>query len=68
MSKSSIAIGAAWIGVSRVVVATLGFLNTLILARMLTPEDFGLVAVATAIIAILASMTELSLTSALIHH
>lgn len=68
LSKKSIAIGAAWIGVSRLVVASLGFLNTLILARMLTPEDFGLVAVATAIIAILTSMTELSLTSALIHH
>ncbi|WP_051389716.1 lipopolysaccharide biosynthesis protein [Bradyrhizobium sp. Ec3.3] len=68
LSKKSIAIGAAWIGVSRLVVASLGFLNTVILARMLTPEDFGLVAVATAVIAILTSMTELSLTSALIHH
>ena len=38
----------------------------LILARLLTPEDFGIVAIATAILSVVQSCTELSLNNALI--
>ncbi len=42
--------------------------SVLILARLLTPEDYGLVAIAGALLAITMSLTELSLGSALLHH
>ncbi len=39
-------IGAGWVFAQRSVVRTLGFINTLILARLLVPADFGLIAIA----------------------
>jgi lipopolysaccharide exporter len=41
-----VAIGVAWMGSARAIVRVLGFLSTLLLARLLTPADFGLVAMA----------------------
>lgn len=58
--------GAAWMGAARIVVNATAFVSTILLARLLTPEDFGLVAIVTAVSAIVASVTELSLTQALI--
>lgn len=60
--------GVAWIGLSRVAVATIGVASTLLLARLLTPEDFGLVAIATTLMAVVGSLTELSLSTALVQH
>jgi O-antigen/teichoic acid export membrane protein len=40
--------GAFWVVVWRLLTRTLGLLSTLVLVRLLTPEDFGLVALATA--------------------
>ena len=55
-----------WVGGSRILVNLIGFASTILLARLLTPDDFGLVAIATTIMAILTSLTELSLSSALV--
>jgi PST family polysaccharide transporter len=66
--KDKLAKGVAWLGAAKIVVNLLGLVSTLILARILTPEDFGLVALATTMLTIISSVTELSLASALIHH
>ncbi|MFP4560540.1 MAG: lipopolysaccharide biosynthesis protein [Thiohalorhabdus sp.] len=47
-----IATGAAWMLGMRVVVRSIGMISTIIVARLLTPEDFGLVALATSIYAL----------------
>jgi O-antigen/teichoic acid export membrane protein len=46
-------LGIAWMIVARLVDRSIGIVSTLILARLLVPGDFGLVAMATAIIAAL---------------
>lgn len=60
--------GALWIALARILVSLIGFASTLLLARLLTPDDFGLVAIALTISAIVGSVTELSLASALVQH
>lgn len=47
-------------------VRLLGLLSTLVLARLLMPEDFGLVAIATAYFGIIEGVTNLNLSAALI--
>lgn len=66
MSKAGIARGAAALGMTRVVInlANLGAL--VLLARLLTPQDFGLVAICTTVLSVLVAMTELSMGSALV--
>jgi O-antigen/teichoic acid export membrane protein len=66
--RKRLTIGAMWTAGGRVVSNLLGLLNTLALARLLTPDDFGLVALALVIYAIIQAITELSLSSALIQH
>lgn len=44
----------------------LSFASTIILARLLAPADFGLVAIAATAVAVVASLTELSLAQALV--
>lgn len=61
-------VNAAWVGGSRLVVRCLGLLSTVILARLLSPEDFGLVAVSTAIIALVQGLTPVSFQPALIYY
>jgi len=67
-SGRSLSKGAAWIGSSRLLVNALGLVSTLVLARLLVPEDFGLVAVAESIFALIAAITELSLAHSLVQH
>ncbi len=45
------ALGAAWMIGARFAIKSLGIISTLILARLLLPSDFGLVALATALVA-----------------
>jgi lipopolysaccharide exporter len=66
--KEKLVKGVAWLGAAKVVVNLLALCSTLIMARLLTPGDFGLVALATAMLTIIQSVTSLSLSSALIHH
>ncbi len=46
----------------------LGLVSTLFLARLLVPEDFGLVAIATAVVALLTLFANFSFEVALIQH
>lgn len=66
--KEKLARGVLWLSGAKIVVNVLGLISTLVLARLLTPEDFGLVAIANTLIAVVASMTEMSLSAALVHH
>ena len=58
--------GAFSLGGARVASNLLSIGAILVLARLLTPEDFGIVAIATAILTVVQSCTELSLNNALI--
>lgn len=58
--------GAFSLGGARMVSNLMGAGAILILARLLTPEDFGIVAIATAVLTVVQSSTELSLNNALI--
>ncbi len=60
--------GSAWLSAARAVVNGLSLLSTIVLARLLSPGDFGLVALATTLLAIMTSVTDLSLSSALVRH
>lgn len=66
--RKRLATGSAWIAGSRLTVNLLALISSLLLARLLAPEDFGLVAIATSILAIINSATELSLGEALLQH
>lgn len=60
--------GGMWIAGARAVTNGLGFLSTILLARLLVPDDFGLVALATSILAIVNAVTALPVSEALIQH
>src|SRR5215831_9232284 len=60
--------GAAWMFSARWLDKVLGLVSTLVLARLLVPGDFGLVAIATAFIALLALLTSFSFDVALVQH
>lgn len=60
--------GAGWMGASRLAVNALGFVSTVVLARLLTPDDFGLVALGMAMILLMSAITDTSLASALVQH
>ncbi|WP_435169644.1 lipopolysaccharide biosynthesis protein [Falsirhodobacter sp. 1013] len=67
-NRSLVMKGASWIALARIFVTLIGLASTLILARLLVPEDFGLVAIAGAVTMVIASITELSLAQALVQH
>lgn len=58
--------GASWIVAGRIVMVLSLTVNTIILARLLEPSDFGLVAIATTIAVIVEMSTKLSLNLALV--
>lgn len=60
------ATGAAWMIFLRLTDRSIGLLSTVILARLLVPEDFGLIAMATSIIAVLDLFSSFSFDIALI--
>lgn len=66
--RGKLAKGAIWTLASRVLVNIVSLVSTLLLARLLVPEDFGLVAIATALLEIVSAATNLSLGNALIRH
>ena len=53
--------GAAWMMAMRVVIRGIGLVSMVILARVLVPADFGLVALATMILGFIEIMGEFSL-------
>src|SRR4029078_12502961 len=60
--------GAAWMILMRVVERGLGFVSTLLLARLLVPADFGLVAMAMSVFALLEVLGAFSFDMALIQN
>lgn len=66
--KSRMARGAAWMVMFRLTERGIGFVSTLILARLLVPDDFGLVAMATSILAALELLGAFSFDMALIQN
>ena len=60
--------GAAWAGASRVSGKLMFFASTLLLTRLLVPEDFGVAGYAITLIVLFGSLPELGLGPALIHH
>jgi len=63
-----IAAGAAWMVVFRLLDRSIGIVSVVILARLLVPADFGLVAMATAIIAIIELLSAFNFDMALIQN
>lgn len=53
--------GSAWSVLLRWGIRGIGLLNTIILARLLTPEDFGLVAMAMVVVAFLETVADLGI-------
>jgi lipopolysaccharide exporter len=60
--------GAGWVGAARFGGRGLFFLSTLLLARLLEPEDFGVAGYAVTLLVMFGSLPELGLAPALIHH
>ena len=60
--------GAAWMTTFRIIDHCIGMVSTAILARLLVPADFGLVALATSMIAVLEVLGAFGLETALVQH
>jgi teichuronic acid exporter len=58
--------GLKWTAMAKVLGQTVGWLITLVIVRLLAPEDYGLMAITTVIIAILASVAELGVGASLV--
>jgi len=67
-TRSKLVKGTIWLTAARSLANLFTLVSTVIIARILSPADFGIVAIATTVVAIVASVTELSLVNALIHH
>jgi len=61
-----VARGAGWIVAGRLAAGLLGFVNTIIVARLLAPEDFGLVAMGLAAMQLLTNVTDFGVGQAVI--
>ena len=59
-------LGATWMIAWRMTTRGLGLISTLVLARLLVPSDFGLVAIATTFAAAIDALSELGLRAALV--
>jgi O-antigen/teichoic acid export membrane protein len=62
------AAGAAWMMLFKLVDRAIGFVSVLILARLLVPADFGLVAMGTAVVALLELLNAFGFDIAIIAH
>jgi O-antigen/teichoic acid export membrane protein len=58
--------GATWAGTSSALIQAISLLGTLVLARLLTPEDYGLVGMARLAIGLIQIFRELGITTAII--
>jgi PST family polysaccharide transporter len=61
-----VARGAGWIVAGRFVMGLLGFLNTVVVARLLLPEDFGIVAIGLGAMQILTNVSDIGVSQAVI--
>ncbi len=60
--------GATWLILQRFAIRIIGLLSTIILARLLVPADFGLVALATTLVTVLETLFELGFDLTLIQN
>ncbi len=60
--------GAIWMVFGRLLERSIGLISTIIVARILSPDDFGLVAMATSLMAVLEVIGAFSLDSAIIQN
>ena len=60
--------GAAWLLTWKMVARSLGFISTLVLARVLAPGDFGVLAMAGTFAAAVDALSQLGLQDALVRH
>lgn len=58
--------GAAWMVMMRLAIRGIGLISTLVLARLLVPEDFGLIALSTSILFAVEALSQFSFDIALI--
>lgn len=65
--RAKLVLGASWLAIARFASNMFSLASILVLARILAPADFGLVAIATTIMAITSAVTELALAQALIY-
>jgi lipopolysaccharide exporter len=65
--KDQMARGIAWMTAARIGVRSLGLISTMILARLLAPADFGLIAMAMTVVAMLETLTQFGFETPLIH-
>jgi PST family polysaccharide transporter len=63
-----IARGAAWIAASRVVVRLIGLVNTIVLARLLIPEDFGIVAIGATVMQLLQNVSDIGVSHTVVRY
>ena len=66
MLSKRVARGALWLLVAKFVSYGIGLVGTLVTARLLTPEDFGIVATSTSILFIVSAFLEMPATAALV--
>ena len=64
--RSSMARGAVWMVLFKLLERSLGMISMLILARLLVPADFGLMAMATSLVALLELITAFGVDTALV--
>jgi len=67
LSKSTISRSYYWMGISSAFSRALSFITTLILAKLLSPDDFGIVSIAVLVGATLGLVRDLGLNQAIIH-
>lgn len=63
--KKNLIRGAAWAVGTRTLVKLLGFVNTVVMARLLMPEDYGLVAMSMLIVGLVQTMLDFGAVTAL---
>ena len=63
-----VATGTALFMTMRWVFRAIGLISTIVLARLLVPDDFGLVAIAASYVALIDGLTDLSIRSSVIRH
>lgn len=66
--RKKMASGAIWMVSGRLLERSIGLLSTIIVARILSPDDFGLVAMATSLMAVIEVLGAFSLDSAIIQN
>src|SRR5690349_16782389 len=64
--RSKLLKGTIWLGGARVATNLLGLAGTMVLARLLVPADFGLVAIGTTLLTMINTITSISMSEALI--